>query len=204
MDTKPFPALYPFVASIVTPDKFAKGPWHSGRPTGITLHYTADRNKDRAINALRERGLGYHLVIDRDGKVTQLCYLDKRTDHAGPSSWEGQSCNQNHIAVAVVSWGKVDMGKAGGFYSWSQDVVPVSDVALRPYNVSRQPDYWDAITSTQEDTLMAVLKWLCSQGISSANVCGHDEAALPPGRKIDPGGALQFTVRGIRAILGMH
>lgn len=190
--------IYPYVDSIVDPHLTARGRFKDDKPTGITIHYSADRNKQRMYNSLHDRKLGYHLVIDRNGKVDQMCWLNQRCDHAGPSLWNGKSCNQNHLAICIVSWGLVTLAPDGNYLTWSKEKLPHEDIELRPGNINKEMQYWDAATSVQEDILLRILRMT---DIDPKDICGHDEAAIPPGRKVDPGGVLSRTMPEIRKLL---
>ncbi len=189
-----FPTVYPMVASIVTPNEHAAGQFIGSRPQGVTVHYSADRDLQRVIRTLHERGLNYHLIIDREGKVHQLCYLDRRVNHAGPSLWRQQSCNRWHAAVCILNWGQLKKGAM----TWNDIPLPAEDIARRPENVSFKMTLWDAATPAQEASLLMVLRWFVAMKVDPRNIVGHDESAIPPGRKVDPGGALSWTMEDLR------
>lgn len=204
-----FPPLYPLVASIVEPHAAATGQFIGSRPQGVTVHYTADRDLKRSLKSLADRKLGYHLIIDRDGKITQTCYMDRRTNHAGPSEWRKLSCNRWHIAVALVSWGEVQKKQGRIYAAWNGALledkdIDGSDVARRPANVGGALANWDAATKAQESRLVEILSWAVAMGVDPRNICGHDEAAIPPGRKVDPGGVLSFSMDTLRRSLCEH
>lgn len=67
-------------------------PWfaHRRRPSGqaielIVLHATAGATLAGAVATLRERGLGYHYLIDKSGAVYKGCPVLAQTGHAGNS-----------------------------------------------------------------------------------------------------------------------
>ncbi len=192
-----FPVIYPFVSAIYEPHAYSAGQFVGSRPFGVTVHVTADDSIERVRRTLKERHLGYHLVIDFDGKVTQLCYLDRRTNHAGPSNWRGNHCNEKFAAVALLGWGVLDKDDK----TWTGE--PVGNAVTRPGNVGAGRFRWQPATAAQEKSLLDVLGWFRATGCDPANFCGHDEAAVPPGRKTDPGGALSMTMSQIRAFFGV-
>lgn len=189
------PALYPFVRSVFQPTSLARGPFAQG-VVGVTVHHAADRDLDRVKKHGASTRIGYHLVIDRDGFVHQTAYLDQQVAHAGNALWNGVSPNRAHVAVCVLSWGRVTRGD-GGFKSWSGALVPTADVVRRPGRDGK-PGTWDLTTAKQEAALLDVLAWLVACGIDPAQVCGHDECALPLGRKDDPGGVLSCSMKQVR------
>jgi N-acetyl-anhydromuramyl-L-alanine amidase AmpD len=187
--TTPFPELYPKA------DQKHLGALKAVadlKPTGVTVHYTADRDLDRAVRALAARELGYHLIIDRAGAVFQFVPFSKGVWHAGKAMWGSLSPNRAHIAVSLVSWGEVECLAPGAFQSWNAQTVPTDEV------VQRQVEWWDAATAAQEAALLEVLAWVCGHGIDVSAICGHDECALPKGRKIDPGGVISMTMQELR------
>lgn len=163
---------------------------------GVTVHYTADRDLDRTLRALQARGLGYHAIIDRDGTVYQTVPLTHGVWHAGKALWGQFSPNRSHLAISLLSWGELEALAPGAYQSWNGQTVSTDEVA------SRAGAHWDAATPAQEAALVDFLVWACQQGISAENICGHDECALPKGRKIDPGGVLSMTMEELRGAVG--
>lgn len=182
------PELYPYIQRF----DFAKVAPEADAlvASGVTIHYTADDNLDRVIESLEDHDLRYHLVIDRNGDVCQLAPLTSCVDHAGRAAWNGKSPNRHHVAIALVSWGKLI-----GYESWT-------GVKIRPSERTWAKDsYWHAASVEQLDTLERMCQWLVSCGIEPRSFCGHDECCLPLGRKVDPGGVLPFTMDQLRSRL---
>lgn len=183
-----FPKIYPAVKRIYTPETPGVGPFAVGRPLGVTVHYTASGGVDSALTE-EQKGLGYHGLIDRDGSFIQTCYFDLRVNHAGKAVWNGKSPNATHLAIAIVSWGILD--DEGKTYTKKQ--LEPEDIA--EYNGKK----WHKATAQQEKTLKEFLAWTVACGILPSEICGHDDCALPPGRKVDPGGILSFRLSDIRS-----
>lgn len=194
MKTK-FPELYPYISEFLTPTAMGKGPL---TPLGVCVHYLADRDVKRAYRSLMDgKTLGYHVIIDRTGAISQLTYFNLRVNHAGSATWNGLSPNQHFIAVALASWGRLDAaGKA-----WTGTAIPIKETARRKGNLSDKIELWDIATEPQEASLMKLLSWFIFHGINVKNICGHDECALPKGRKDDPGGVLKRPMEEVRKIL---
>ena len=187
--------LYPHAQLYTNLIEDGVGDFALGKPLGITVHYTAGGTATSSIDYLRKTALRYHLIIDRNGAVYQLVYLDRKVNHAGTASWQGYSPNSNHIAIAVANWGKLD----DQHLTWTRKSLPSDRVVCRPYNNQKGDAYWEACTEDQEESLMTALKFLCKHdGISPQNICGHDESTS---RKIDPGGSLSHTMQEIRSIV---
>jgi N-acetyl-anhydromuramyl-L-alanine amidase AmpD len=200
----PFPHVYPWVTALVAPDKLVREPFPDRRPNGIVVHYTADRDEARMRRALEQSGLCYHLIISRNGNVTQHAWLDRQVWHAGKAIWNGHSPNHRFLAVGLVSWGELqaDLDNPGEWKAWNGSKIDQTDVAFRPSN--HDPDsrfHWDTATSEQMAALNRICVWASSQGIPVDNICGHDECALPKGRKPDPGGVLPMNMIAYRSFL---
>ena len=198
--------LYPFVKAIDFTKKLERGPFKAGRPLGVTVHYTGDGSLKQAKEALTT--IGYHVLIDFDGTIVQLARLDQRVDHAGKAMWLGRSPNKHHIAVAVIGWGlleekEVTVTDADGKTTKVKKLYNyVGGEIDREAAAFRNGHWWHAATAPQERALLSFLRWcvrICK--ISPADVCGHDECALPKNRKVDPGGALSLSMAQHRAEL---
>jgi len=192
--------IYEFVKTIVQPDILNVGKWENGGPIGITIHYSAERGLVKTVKAMARSKLGYHILIARDGTVHQTAYMDRIVNHAGPAMWNHFSPNKNHLAVCVLSWG--ELTKEDKFFkNWVGGNIPENEAAFRPANNGTMA-WWDSATVAQEIALMRFLKWAIKVfGIHPKNICGHDECALPQGRKIDPGGVLPYRMNDLRRML---
>jgi N-acetyl-anhydromuramyl-L-alanine amidase AmpD len=170
-------------------DRLGVNPWPA-LPTGITVHYTADGDLERVKREMDKSKVGYHFIIDREGKIHQTAALTKSVNHAGKAMWNGQSPNRTHLSLAILSWGLLNDDKK----AWNGQLVPEG--------VKRKGQYWDPATPQQERSLMNLLRALMADfEIRAGNICGHAECALPAGRKIDPGCTLPWTMAELRKAL---
>lgn len=196
---KTLPTICPLVSSIYHPTNLARDPLVAA---GVTVHHAAHRS----LKVVQEEGIkskiGYHLIIDREGKIHQTTYLDRTVWHAGKALWNGRSPNREHVAVCLLSWGRLKPLEEG-FVSWAGAEVPRVEARRRPGRDGKF-DWWDACTQPQEAALIKTLSWLIAAGgIAPSDVAGHDEAALPLGRKDDPGGSLSWGMNELRQILSV-
>jgi N-acetyl-anhydromuramyl-L-alanine amidase AmpD len=190
-------AIYPTVQMIHDPSSSLQKPFGPTGPLGITIHYAADRDVNRMAASLKEQKLKYHLVIDRKAAVIQTAYLTHAVNHAGNAMWNGQSPNRQHLAVCIMSWGYLEKFE-NSFIAWNGQKIPSEDVKYRPDNHDGKLYHWDAATPAQEKRLIEICKYFIALGIKVENICGHDEAALPSGRKSDPGGVLSVSMNDFR------
>lgn len=186
------PLVYRDAVSINTPVWFGLVPFSKVR--GVTIHYTADRDVARTWRSLMEKKLGYHMIIDREGRVHQGAYLSHKVNHAGVAAWEGYSPNMSHIAIAVANWGRLSVdGKI-----WTGKQLPAGE--WKPG--STKLDAWDKATPAQEAALLTVCTWLMENfELKPSSFCGHDECCIPKGRKVDPGEIFSFSMPDLRSKL---
>ena len=172
--------------------QFIKSPNHSGEfekgmPDTIVLHYTAGPYKP-AINTLTNPRVraSAHLIIDRDGSVTQLIPFNLIAWHAGKSSYGNRvGLNKYSIGIEIVNSGPLT--KSGNVYrSWFGSAFNPSDVIEATHRNETKPRYWHTYT---EEQILAVQE-ICRMLIDLYEVkflLGHEEIA--PMRKFDPGPA---------------
>jgi N-acetylmuramoyl-L-alanine amidase len=152
-------------------------------PTLIVLHDTAGSTAAGAVSWLCNRSakVSAHLVIARDGSITQLVPFDRVAWHAGPSSFNGRSgCNGFSIGIeidnpgglrgspdkAVASFGKVYAG-----------AVAASDKA-------HWSKLWLPYTDAQIEAVEGIIAALAVAYPSIVALAGHHD--ISPGRKEDP------------------
>lgn len=189
---------YPHRAGTVSFDETAKGIFPGGKPVGVIIHYSADATLAQTVASLTKESLGYHLIIERDGKVYQMASLNRSLWHAGRAVWNGLSPNLSFLAIAIVSWGLV-IKRKDEFRSHSGLKIRFDEVSQRPNNIDGQVGYWHKATDPQIESLYKALHFFKDDlKINPDFICGHDECALPRGRKIDPGGVLPFSMSDLR------
>jgi len=171
---------------------FVKSPNHSGEfgsglPDTVVIHYTAGPYKP-ALNTLTNPRVkaSAHLIVDRDGSVTQLVPFNLEAWHAGKSSYGGrEGLNKYSIGVEIVNSGPLT--KSGNVYrSWFGSSFNPSDVVEATHRNETQPKFWHTYTEEQIQTVIE----LCQLFIDTypiKHILGHEEIA--PLRKQDPGPA---------------
>lgn len=91
-------------------------------PEGIVVHDTAG-NLDGAssVNWFMNPAAraSAHLVVDRDGKITQMASFNVKTWHAGRSKFEGRvGVNSFSIGIEIVNPGKLTPLGGGRYRAW--------------------------------------------------------------------------------------
>jgi N-acetylmuramoyl-L-alanine amidase len=141
-------------------------------------------------------------VVDYDGSIAQLLPFDAKGWHVGSSYWKGHTdLNAHTIGIEVVNYGAtpnssntngivVRPRRAGEF---GTDVGAPENwhYADHPLEPGRK-QYWERYTEAQLHTL-DMLTALLVDHYKLREVVGHEEVAIPRGRKTDPGPAFPLA-----------
>lgn len=169
-------------------------------PRYLVFHYTAGKTAQGAINRLTnpDAKASAHLVVARDGTITQLAPFNIKTWHAGLSHWDGVS-GLNGYAIGIEMDNAGPMKKVGDRYqAWFGTMYGPHDVIFAKHRLEDEPRWWHAYTEIQIQQALA-LSQLLVRHYNLTDIIGHEDIA--PNRKRDPGPA--FPLEHIRAsILG--
>lgn len=188
----------PGIGFIPSPNFGPDFPADSNTPDTIVLHYTAGSNANSAIqtfiNPLAKASA--HLIIDRNGAITQMVPFNKIAWHAGESQYEGRiGFNKYSIGIEIDNAGPLE--KRGDKYvSWFNRIYPENEVVYAVHRNEFSPRYWHAYTEIQIEKVMEIC-YLLMNTYPVKNIFGHEE--ISPGRKTDPGPA--FPLEKIRSRL---
>ena len=100
------------IADNGQPVRYVETPNHGGvmTPEYLVMHYTAGSSAESAVAWLcnPEAKASAHLVIGRDGSITQLAAFNRSAWHAGQSRWAGRnSLNAFSIGIELDNAGKL-------------------------------------------------------------------------------------------------
>lgn len=183
------------------PVPFVESPNVSGgdlRPKYLVIHYTAGRSAEESVSWLTDEraGASAHLVIGRDGRVTQLVPFDRVAWHAGRSKWEGLvGLNRHSIGIELDNAGRLTR-QGGKWRAWFGASYPDDEVMEAVHKHEARPSGWHVYTEKQLDALLEVSLQIV-KAYELADVVGHED--ISPGRKSDPGPA--FPMSSFRARL---
>lgn len=176
-------------------------------PKILVIHNTGGGTVKSAVNwfANPESKVSAHLVIGRDGSITQCVPFNQKANHAGLSSWknftQGNSINGCSIGIELVNAGMLGVEANGGLYDRLMHSIKIeASNAIKAVhkNGPNEEFFWEKYPETQMKVLRDVAKLICSS-YQIREIVGHDDVA--PRRKIDPGPA--FPMHEFRhAILG--
>jgi N-acetyl-anhydromuramyl-L-alanine amidase AmpD len=170
-------------------------------PELAVIHYTVSYPA-RAVIAGFERPASKasaHLVLDLDGKFTQMVAFDRQAWHAGNSEWNGRKgCNAFAIGIEICNPGPVFRNPDGwhdvNMRTWLGQVEHHEP----PPKFPKTWTHWAAYSEAQLTALEVVCRELC-QEYRIREIVGHSDVS--PGRKMDPGPA--FPMHRLRAACGL-
>jgi N-acetylmuramoyl-L-alanine amidase len=175
-------------------------------PRLLIVHYTAGSSAQGCIDWFRDPAsrVSAHLVIARDGTITQMVPFNRAAWHAGQSHWGNLSgLNRHSIGIELDNAGQLIRSGGKWVSPLTRRSYPDREVTVAPHKhdpPGAAPCGWHAYTPQQiEATLECGLALVKRYRL--ADVLGHDDIA--PGRKRDPGP--DFPLGSLRArVLGRH
>jgi N-acetylmuramoyl-L-alanine amidase len=192
------------IADDGSPVTYRESPNRGGTlvPDYLVMHYTAGSSAEGAISWLTNPAAraSAHLVIGRDGRITQLVPFNRVAWHAGQSQWAGLSgLNGYSIGIELDNAGHLE--RAGGRWisAASKRAYAEEDVLVANHKHDRPgtpASGWHEYSEAQIDAALAVGLALMDK-YALKDVLGHEDIA--PGRKADPGPA--FALASFRARL---
>lgn len=177
-------------------------------PAIIVDHYTggpfsARGQADWMLKS--EAGVSYHFLVGREGDVYQLVPLDEKAWHAGISSYRHPETGETEgwLNLWSIGIGYANAGllaRDGNDDFWvpiGGDVVPYEGpepvCGTLKYDDGREVHgCWEPYPGAQIEAGLELHKALVSEGWPSQHV-GHEECAMPFGRKSDPGPAFPWV-----------
>jgi N-acetylmuramoyl-L-alanine amidase len=120
-------------------------------PLYLVFHYTAGKNATSSINWLTnpESKASAHLVLARDGTITQLAPFNVKTWHAGLSHWDGLS-GLNSYSIGIEMDNAGPLKKVGDKYqAWFGTLYTEDEVVLAKHKLDDESRWWHAYTEIQ-------------------------------------------------------
>lgn len=176
---------------------------------GLVVHFNAGRSNPYSTMDSGRNNRYLYDAMGPDGTILQSNPLNEWGYHVGKSIWLGKSgvsaqCRGIEISSAG-SLKKVGNEFRPWYYKSAKDAIPADQVRTvnKTANITVAGPYMK-YTSAQEAALVQYCLWLKVNNPDVFDfdwVVGHDETAVPRGRKNDPGGALSMTMPEFRAHL---
>ncbi|WP_026897428.1 N-acetylmuramoyl-L-alanine amidase [Daejeonella oryzae] len=166
-------------------------------PKYLIMHYTAATTEQSAISWLTSpvAQASAHLVIGREGTVTQLAPFNIITWHAGKSTWGGLiGMNKYSIGIEMVNAGR--LSKIGENFICPVDKKEINkdDVIVATHKNEKHESIWQEYTPIQLEVSQEIASLLV-KAYHLLDILGHDD--ISPIRKSDPGPA--FPMKSFRA-----
>ncbi|HSL06079.1 MAG TPA: N-acetylmuramoyl-L-alanine amidase [Nitrospiraceae bacterium] len=169
-------------------------------PRYLVFHYTAGKSATSSIDWLTnpESKASAHLVLARDGTITQLAPFDIKTWHAGISHWDGLS-GLNSYSIGIEMDNAGPLKKVGDKYqAWFGTLYAEDQVVFAKHKLDDEAHWWHAYTEVQIQKALELAQLLVRH-YDLKDVVGHED--IVPDRKRDPGPA--FPLEHVRAkVLG--
>lgn len=185
----------------------AKSPHHSSRGgrsiSGVVMHYTAGGSAASSVNWLQDERsrVSAHFVISRKGEIYQCVDIEHAAFHAGHAEMPMSTGEtENHvnlrtIGIELANWGSLKKNLDGSFYGkigsrfFHYHGIPPMKATLEYDTGEIISGWWEPYPDRQIDSLHEVLDYIVEQcGPNVADwQCGHEDIAMPLGRKSDPG-----------------
>ena len=171
-------------------------------PRLLVIHYTAGSSAAGTVAWFRDprSRVSAHLVIGRDGSVTQMVPFNREAWHAGRSSW-GSLSGLNHYSIGIELDNAGRLVRSGG--KWVSPLTrrsyPDSEVTVATHKHAppgTPPCGWHAYSPAQIEATLDCGLALVKQ-YALGDVLGHED--ISPGRKSDPGP--DFPMESVRARL---
>jgi N-acetylmuramoyl-L-alanine amidase len=169
-------------------------------PVYVVVHYTAGSSAESSIRWLTDRAsrASAHVVVARDGSITQLVPFDRRAWHAGRSAWRNRvGLNAFSFGIELDNGGPLERRGDGGWYTPFGMRVRPEDVIEAAHPSGGPVRGWQ-VYSTAQLLAAAEVANLLVRHYDLEDVLGHDEVA--PGRKTDPGPAFPMPTFRARVL----
>ena len=159
------------------------------KPEYLVMHYTAAITAQSSINWFQnpDAKASAHLLIGRDGAITQFAPFNIVTWHAGKSAWKGlNGLNQFAIGIELVNGGR--LMKSGNTWTCPVDQrkVPNTEVVIAVHKNEVNQSAWQQYTQPQLQAAIEIAALLVNT-YNLKDVLGHED--ISPLRKSDPGPA---------------
>ncbi len=158
-------------------------------PQYLIMHYTAATEAKGSISWFlnKKAEASAHLVIDRDGTITQFAPFNVVTWHAGISKWDGLvGMNKFSIGIELVNGGRLVRSGTSWICAVDKKAVPENEVIIARHKNENHEAGWHVYTGAQLQVATEVATLLVKH-YGLKDVLGHED--ISPFRKSDPGPA---------------
>jgi N-acetylmuramoyl-L-alanine amidase len=168
----------------------------------LVIHFTSGASAASSVEYWKRLGNGIcaHLIIERDGSITQCRPFNRTAGHAGRSRWTDRRTGTRYIGMNSCSIG-IELANGGndpGVIEWARKHAPEFAGTLSAAHRNGGPvEKWEQYPLAQLASCEAVAKALVAK-YRLDDITGHD--CIAPERKNDPGPA--FPMKQLREACG--
>lgn len=158
-------------------------------PQFLVMHYTAATEPKGSISWFlsKKAEASAHLLIDREGLITQFAPFNVITWHAGDSRWNGLiGMNKFSIGIELVNGGRLVRSGTSWICAVDKKAVPDNEVVIARHKNETAENGWQIYTDVQLQVAIEVATLLVKH-YGLKDVLGHED--ISPFRKSDPGPA---------------
>ncbi len=169
-------------------------------PSAVVAHYSAGLDAEDTVRWLTrpEARASYHFIISRTGRIWNLVDPEYAAWHCEPAELLiagdeiTSQANRHSLSVCLANCGLLRRDTQEGIWRVSSsdrpypDKYPVPEHGILKWDSVNVPDlegWWEPYTAAQ----MLAFEELIKKECGNLPVIGHDEVAMPLGRKKDPG-----------------
>jgi len=167
------------------------------KPRYLIMHYTVGSSAESSVSWLtnsRSRASA-HIVLGRDGSITQLVPFNIKAWHAGSSRWkELKGLSSHSIGIEIDNAGPLTKLANNKWKASFGKVYEPDEVIKAVHKHQQRPKGWHIYTAQQLDALIELSELLVAE-YQLEDILGHED--ISPGRKTDPGPA--FPMEEIKA-----
>jgi len=153
----------------------------------IVLHSQTRETAEQTVNRMAtQHGGSTHVVIGREGDITQLVAFDYMAGHVGRSQWKNLTgLNKYSIGIVLTNAGQLQK-KGDVWVSLSGETVPASEVYTTRNPSGTTVTGWQKYTDAQLEAAKKVVFAVAAAYPTIKAIVGRSEVS--PG-KTDPGPA---------------
>lgn len=161
------------------------------------IHFTAGWSAKSSVEFWKTpaaKGAGAHVIIDRNGAMTQCRPFDRTAGHAGASKWHDSRKTYEGLNSCSIG---IELANCGDLSRIDYPIAGMGTLAGRPiprmsarHKNGGPIKQWETYTESQMLTLIALCQSLKAR-YNLDDIVGHDDIA--PNRKSDPGPAFDMA-----------
>ena len=172
-------------------------PNHSGKLENtkiVVVHYSSAKDFKSSVESMQQPKAreSVHIIIGRNGEISQLVPFSQIAWHAGKSEWKDiKGLNRYSFGIMFDNAGKLTKSDDNDYVSWFGQRYPKEQVITATYKGEKTPSHWHKYTDIQITRFNEVIE-LLKQNYGVEEIIGHSD--ITKHRKQDPGPAFPISL----------